>query len=300
MNRDGPRQLDRVLFERAKDVFLLLFCVRINHVALVLPDLFLQYIEFSGIHFYLDPITIDAFNLRQFSVEVGLLHVVLHEHHLCAFLQLYALKNGVHALWKLLAHSGFKAARLAGKFGQGALVQFVRDAVVGGQGDHAFRLLIGNCRDVVLVQFRDVFGRYRIVPQVVQDVDELPVALPEDLVQLDVRVAILFDHLRLEEVRAGVPTFQHAHFVVFHDWRQLVQIADQQHLRSAEALIAILSHTAHAEVDRVQQVGPQHAHLINDQQIHFAQHIAAERVERMPAHERILIVERAVFAKVGG
>ena len=109
-------------------------------------------------------------------------------------------------------------------------------------------------RTKMLVQLHNVLRGHAIVAQIVQDVDELFIALAEDLIELDMRVSAFLQRDRLEKMCAAIPFPQHTHLLILHHWRQLVQIADQQQLRTTEAQVPTLPHTTHAEVDRIEQI----------------------------------------------
>lgn len=215
-----------------------------------------------------------------------------------AHLQFDPLQHRVHALRKVALDHRVVTLRPANKLHQGVLVQFIGLVVVRGEGDRPVAVGRIDIGPVVFVQCGHVSGRHRVVAQVVQDVDEVPVLLTEDPVQFDVRIAVLLDRPALEEVHARVIPSHHTPFVVLHHGRQLVQVADEQHLRTAETLVPVLAYRTHAEIDRVQQIGAQHAHFVDDQQVHFAQHVATDGVERMAARERVLIVE-GTFRDIG-
>ena len=73
-----------------------------------------------------------------------------------------------------------------------------------------------------------------------------------------------------------------------------MQIADQQHLHSAEALIVYAPNASHAMINGIQEISTEHTHFVNDEQIYATQHIATDGIERMPFRERIAIMEIAI------
>ena len=128
--------------------------------------------------------------------------------------------------------------------------------VVGGNGNDV--LLVSNLFRTaeMAVETCHIFAGKLVFAQTVEDVDEMLIALPEYLVQLHADHLFFPEGEGLKEMHAPVIPLEQLPFLIVHNWRQLLKVADHKHLRSPETFGIVSFGTAHAEVDGIQDVGP--------------------------------------------
>ena len=128
--------------------------------------------------------------------------------------------------------------RLVGQFGQLAFVQFVRQAVMGRQGNMEILIRVLKPRIIPPIKQRTTLRSQLILTHFVQQLHEGPVLLPEHMIQLHIDWLQLLHHFRLKEIRSFV-VFPHRLFIIAarHHRRQLKQVADHHQLHTAERLI---------------------------------------------------------------
>src|SRR5690606_24054085 len=110
-------------------------------------------------------------------------------------------------------------------------------------------------------QFKAGFGD-RIVPNVIQDVNESWFRLAEHLREFYLKHRMPADDMSIEKIRGGICTVQERPFFSLCNWRKLIEITNQQELYTPECFVCA-SDLPENGVNNIQQVTAHHGHLIN-------------------------------------
>ena len=100
----------------------------------------------------------------------------------------------------------------------------------------------------------------------VQDFDERHILLAVDVLQLYGHIVYLLQGLGTEEVGRLVVGLQHLFVFGCHNGCQLGQVAHHEQLDTTKGLVAVAV-TAQHGIDGVEQVGPDHGNLVDDEQV---------------------------------
>jgi len=198
----------------------------------------------------------------QFAVVVAAVRVVPDEHHAGALLQPEFAGGRIQTLGIIPLDLGGENLRLAGKGIQPGFVQRVGLLVVGGQVDPIFSC---RCAGPGIQPVQQGIGDAGVA-DAVQDLDEGPVRLAVDGLQLDGHVGQLLQGTAVEEIRSGIDLFQEGPFLLRDHGRQLAGVSDHQELDAAERLgRAPVAPERH--IHRVQQICTDHGNLVDDQEV---------------------------------
>ena len=149
------------------------------------------------------------------------------------------------------------------------MVDVVGLVVVGGQVNVSPVLDRIEAGYVFLIQNLNVVRSYLVHPEVVQQLDKLWIRLPVDMFQLDVNGLASAQRVGVEKVGIGIIAVHERPLLVFYHRGQLPQVADKEYLNAAKGLAFGTAYKAQHGVDGIKQIGPEHAHLINNKQFHF-------------------------------
>ena len=72
------------------------------------------------------------------------------------------------------------------------------------------------------------------------------------------------ENFRVKEKRAGVIAREYLTLRRGHHGRQLVKVADQDHLHTPERLLAVRPEMAQKNIDAIQKVRAHHGHFVDD------------------------------------
>jgi hypothetical protein len=269
---DGPGESQRVLAEGAEDLSLDLAGILLEPVADVLPDFLMQRVVRSGVaERDRDLGSTDLPHGGEFAVVVGAsLDVVADEHDLCADFDLEHSIAGIERLRELTGDLGRKGMRAVGERREFRCVDAVGLMVVGGQQDKAW-LLRREVRIVTLPKQPLIVRIEPAMPDVLEEREKARIALTIDSLQLDARRIQLRPHESVEEVGTSIVVPQDSPFRLPRHRRQLMDVADEDHLYIAERL-RDSSHFAQREVDRIEGIAARHADLVDDEQVELAKH----------------------------
>src|SRR5881628_3238701 len=120
--------------------------------------------------------------------------------------------------------------------------------------------------NVAGVERLEQLGVYTVVSNLLQQVNEPEVGLPEDLLQFDTHDVGFLKGETAEEVRRFVVRSQKFPVFRLDDRRQLVQVADHEQLHTAKS-VRIVTVAAKHVVYGIEQVGPHHADFIDNDQV---------------------------------
>ena len=197
--------------------------------------------------------------------------VVAQEHHPRAHLEFERLVGRVRAPTELAVDLGPRGEHPTGQAGELGGVDARDGAVRGGQGDRAIRR--GGSGAHLVEATRDLGGHVS-VPHRVEHALELVLVLAMDGRQLVDREVGLVPDLRVEEPHRVVPVGEVGALVALpRHWGELVRVAEQHHLHPAECLVLALAGLPQRPVDRIEQVGVDHRHLVD--------HEGVDRVEEL-------------------
>ena len=256
--------------------YLRLHLVGVGHrsVADILPCLGMHRYLFAFVALHKDMLLIAFRYNPQLAVVVLLLGrgVVAREHHPRADFQPQDRLKRVHRLGESAFDSGVILLRRRGEFVKLHSVEFIHLVVVRGEGDME-RLVLARL-PIGLVAAVEYFQRLRgetVVAHLVEQVDELHVVLAIDVVEFDIDRLYLAEDACLEEIGSVVVFAQHLPFLLARDGRELVEVADEEHLHASERQAMAVAHMTQDGIDSVQQVGSDHTHFVYHQQLHVAQ-----------------------------
>ena len=108
----------------------------------------------------------------------------------------------------------------------------------------------------------------------VQHADELRVALAIHLLQFDRYQFYLAEYTGREEIGRGVEAVQNVALVGLHHRLQLENVAHEQQLLAAEGFAQVVAIDAQDAVDGVDDVGPHHRNLVDDDQLQLLEQLA--------------------------
>ena len=138
--------------------------------------------------------------------------------------------------------------------------------VVGGEGDIALLSVRDKVRIIAGIQFLDGFWIQPVVPYLVQDPDEAVVRLSIDVLELNGYEPGLGQGVAAEKVDCRVVLLQKLPFLRLGHRGKLMQIAYHEQLHSAKGLGAAAV-PPQGCVHGIQQVGPDHADLVDNQEV---------------------------------
>ena len=272
VDRDGPGGLQRVLPEDAVYLFAYLLAVLVEFVARVGPFLLLEpdgLAIVSAADF--DSVVGQLRDLSEHAVEVAVPAggVVLHEHDLRSLLEGQFHVGGERRFGELAFGFGDEGEGISRQFSEFLVVDLPGLPVVGHEADEAVAGMRPESGYVSAVQRLKRRVVAAVVAYAVEQVEEAGVALAVDGFQLDGAVFALPERTAGEEVRGVVIFFEQLPFVVLDYGRELLQIAYHQHLHASERPVAPAVAAQHI-VHRIQQVGPDHADLVDYEQVDAA------------------------------
>ncbi len=218
--------------------------------------------------------------------------VVLEKHHLRPLLEQKLGVGRIHALGEIALDLGVEHVWLAFKLPHPHGVDVGGETVVGGEPH--ISLLVGRVEpgDAARVEPCQRVVVEPVLPHGVEQVEESGVALAVDSCQLDRDVVEFREGVRVEEIWRAVVLGHDLALRLDHHGGQLLEVADQQQLHAAERLVRTAD-AAQGVVDGVEQVGADHRHLVDHQQVEPAddlQLILAEShlltFASHPGHER--------------
>ena len=125
------------------------------------------------------------------------------------------------------------------------------------------RLEAGDVAAVERFEYRRVD---LVVSNLVEQVNEAAVRLPEDMLQFDNHHIGSLEGETAEEVRRFVVRSQKFPVFRLDDGRQLVQVADHEQLHAAESAGVVTIAAKHV-VHGIEQICPHHADLVDDDQV---------------------------------
>ena len=195
------------------------------------------------------------------SVHPALIRVVAQKHHLRAHLELERLVCRIRPPAELAGDLRFRGESSTRQSGERFGVDGVHAVVARRERDGA-GLRRGSGAHVV--ETLGDLGRHHPVPHRVEHESKLFFPLPMDGAQLvDAQIGVV-PHLRVEEPHRPVLVAEVGALVgIPRNRSQLIRITEQHHLHSAEGLVWLLTSLPQCPVDRVEQVGIDHRHLID-------------------------------------
>lgn len=212
------------------------------------------------------------------AVDPATLAVVGQEHDLGARLELERLLGRQRGALELALGGSLVAARPAGQGGQLFAVADRGQVVRAGQRDVELAVGRREAGQAAAVEAVDPGVVDRAVADGVEEVDEFGVGLAIDLLQLDelhVEGQLAEDRGREEIWRfvAAGRAVEEAPLAAGDDGRELVEIADEDHLQPAEPVAGARSVEAEELLDRIEQVGPNHRDLVDDDGVEMAEDV---------------------------
>lgn len=137
---------------------------------------------------------------------------------------------------------------------------------MGAKGDISFFLFIVKILNVSGIEGLEGFGGESVVADVVEEVNEVAVRLSIDVLQFNRDELCLLKAVAAEEVGGVVMGTKEAPVYIFYHWRELVQVTNQQELYTTKGAIVSTVFAQNA-IYAIQQVGADHAYLVDYQQI---------------------------------
>ena len=121
------------------------------------------------------------------------------------------------------------------------MLQFFRVAgmclpVVGNKAYIAFTCGGFEMGHIALIELLENMVIGRVATNAIEQFDKVRVALTIDQRQFDSDIMALVEGTAAEKIRSGVGGPQEVPFIVFHHRSQLLEVADEQHLHTAERL----------------------------------------------------------------
>ena len=276
MDGYGPSQADGILREGAQHFFFYFPLLFVVAVADVSPRLgpHVTFVAVVGDDVQHVVRQAEAAHHAYGSVDPAALGVVLHEDDLRPRLQFQVACRGKAALGKVALHPSGESDRVARQCLQLALVDVVYGVAPRGQGDVHVRLAVFDTGIAAGVQHAQVVVAQGSVADVVEHADEGRVALAVDLLEFDGHQVDLVEHPCRKEERGGVEAVQYLAFVGLQHRFQLVDVSHEQELFAAKGLAQVVRVDAQDAVYGVDDVGPHHGNLVDDDQLQLFQQLA--------------------------
>ncbi len=189
---------------------------------------------------------------------------------------------------KFAFNVGGEAVGFLRQAGKPCGVDGIGAAVMGAEGYVAFVLVVDETFDMATVQRLQGVAVEFVVADPVEKINEFAVRLAVDMLQFDGDQFGSAQGIAAEKIGGVVVGLEDAPIGVFHHRRQLMQVADEQQLHPAERHGAAAM-AAENTVHPVQQVGADHADLVDHQKIE-----AFNEIDLVPAEFM------AVFALAAG
>ena len=300
MDGDGPRQPQRELHIGAHLLLLDFLLGLVEAVAHILPHVPLNviFVAVLGHNAHDATLGIDSRHHTKGAVDPPVRHVVLDEHHVAAWFQFQLEGRGHRTLGELPFHLSHRDERIALELVELPLVDVVDRIAACRQrnGQSAVSLIV---LPHPLIETAEVSVGGVVRPDIIENGDESGVRLAVDLLQLDAHELKRPEDMSVEEVSTGVERMEERPVVLAQDGLKLIDIADEEHLLSAERLPHVAAVDAQHLVDEVDNVGPHHAHLVDDDELHLTdelylltvvfQHVAqmAHRIARVGGQQRM-------------
>ena len=137
------------------------------------------------------------------------------------------------------------------------------------------------------LQKLEPFGGQAVVAHLVEQLNEVGICLPENFVEFDVDRGLLACDLAVEEEWRWIEGGDYRPLFGDGDGRQLVEVADVDDLYAAKWFIVIVADGAEHGVNLVENVGANHAYLVDDQDFQLAHDFAAQ-IRHLNLFEQIL------------
>ena len=148
-------------------------------------------------------------------------------------------------------------------------VDIVGALVRGRQRDRKTRILQHCCGIVTAIEMRDIIRRHTVVAHATEQSDEGAVFLAIDCLELDHRKRKIAQRMRAEEIGRRVIFTENSAILRSHYRRQLVQIADKDHLHAAERLPRMRAVQAQESFDAIEDIGAHHRYFVDHDGIEF-------------------------------
>ena len=270
MNGNGPGKFQGILEKGADFFFRNLTGLFIGRVFDIFPaDRF--YLDFRLPVATADPDTFVADGGDRSDLAViktfFLGQVIADKHDLGALFQDQPVRSRVGVFGEIAFNLGCEAMGCRGDFLQPGPVDGIGLAVMTTQGDIArivvIRFAAGTTARIERVQGLLVKV---VVTDPVEEFDEPVVRLAIDMLQFNGHQFGLGQGMTAEKIGSGIVPAKKIPFIILDHRGQLVQVSDHQQLHAAERQRAAPEPAQH-RVNPVEQVRPDHADLVDNQQV---------------------------------
>ena len=295
---DRPGELQGILAEDAVDGLAYLLGLLVEFVARVGPFLLPELEGLSAVlAAHLDSVGGEFGDLAQHAVEVAVCarRVVLHEHYLRSAFERQFAVGGEGGFGELAFGLGAEGEGLSGELVELFGVDALGLPVVGHEADAAFAGDEAGLK--AAVEGAEGGGVAAVLAYPVEYVEEAGVVLTVDGPELDGAEFAAPEGLAGEEVGAVVVFGEQLPLFVAGDRGELLEVAYQQHLHAAEGTAAVTVAAQHV-VDRVEQVGPDHADLVDHEKVEAADEVGLVLAETVAVF-RVCSAAEAGFGNVG-
>ena len=234
---DGPCKFEWILLEHSHNAFFHLLRTRIHLVARILPCVDVYFdalIIIKRTNHY--ALVREFLHCAEHSIKVAVLHIVLDKHHLRALFEHKLFVGRVRRLGKYALHAGFKHILFCGEAVQLLGVVFSGLMVVGHKTHIASILGRFEIGHIALIEKAEHFSICRIATHTIEKFYEMRVALTVNMMQFDGGITALIECSATEKIRCRIVGAQQFPFVVFHYGSQLLEVANEQQLYTAEWL----------------------------------------------------------------
>ena len=243
VNGDRPREAKRKLREAAdgiggdfaaiQPVAIHFPRVRINGDEVVVVGQ--AHVEVGAVVF----VAFHGFDHADAAIHPAPLRIVVDEHDLRTEFELQLRHGGKKFLAEITADNSVGAVQFGGKCRQMFGVDFISLAIGGGEADEKFLGVGLIMRVEPLVEMRDVVVIGGIGANAVQQVDEFLLLLAIDFIQFHNCKIGLAQAMGAEEIRRFVMLAENFLRLAGNNGRQLIKVADKNHLHPAERLVFI-------------------------------------------------------------
>ena len=276
MHGNRPGKSDRVLLVSADFLFLNLLFHLVEMIAHVAPGGWFHHYILSILraHIYLGILLIiEAYDGAQGAVHPLVLDIILDKDNLCSGLQVQFDRGRQTAFRKLALDIAPEECWLSWQELELVLVDEIHGIPAGGEGDGKLGITLVELGAYPLVEQLKVLSLCLTGSDMVEDADEDRVALAINLLEFDADELELLEDLGIEEEAAAIERIQQFAVLLLHHRFQLVDVAHQQELFSAERFPHVAAiHTQHL-VDEIDDVGTHHTDLIDDDEFHFTDNL---------------------------
>ena len=218
------------------------------------------------------------------AVDPASPRVVVEHHDLRAFLEGEVRRGRVVLPAEVARDVGARDEGPPGQRREPRLVDAVGVPVRGGEAhveDVVHRLVVGvesrvEAGEIVVVD--------RVVPDPVEEGDEIGVLLPVDLLELDDLEVLAHKRPGAEEVGALVDGAEDLALVSGDHRGKLVEVADEDHLHASEGRAGTRPVLAEEEVDAVEEIRAEHRDLVDDDGLELPDELRVTRLAPARAH----------------